>query len=151
MTSFILGMWDTRAGGRGSPRGDTSTTGSPVDIRRRLPLHGAGQARHVVLDEEGIHDGDGDGAQQGPGHELAPEVDVTADQLRDHTDRHRFLLGRGEKDERVDELVPGQGEREDAGRQDAGYGDGEDDPEHRPEARGSVDPRALLELLRNGL
>src|SRR6266508_77392 len=69
----------------------------------RLPLDGAGQARHVVLDEEGIHDGDGNGAQQRPGHQLAPEVDVTADQLRHHADRHRLLLGRGEEDERVDE------------------------------------------------
>src|SRR3989441_3552503 len=54
-----------------------------------------------------------------------------------------------EEDERVDELVPRQREREDAGGQDTGHGDREDDPEHRAEARRAVDPRALLQLLRN--
>src|SRR6185295_12170159 len=116
-----------------------------------LPLHGAGQAGDVVLDEERIDDRDRDGAEQRPRHELAPEVDVAADQLRDDAHRDRLLLRRGEEHERVDELVPGQGEREDARGQDSGHRDREDDAHHGPEAGGPVDPRALLELLGNGL
>src|SRR5262245_399680 len=116
-----------------------------------LTLHGAGEPRHVVLHEERVNEGHGDRAQESPGHELAPEVDVAADQLRDHPDRHRLFLGRGEEDEGVDELVPGQGEREDARGEDAGDGDRKDDPDHGPETGGSVDARALLEFLGDGL
>src|SRR4030095_9239679 len=39
----------------------------------------------------------------------------------------------------------------DARGEDAGYGDGEDDADHGPEARGPVDARALLQLLGDGL
>src|SRR2546425_929958 len=120
-----------------------------------LPLpsafHGPGQARDVVLHEERVDEGDGDRAEQRARHQLAPEVDVAADELGDDADGHRFLLGRREEDERVDELVPRQREREDASGQDAGHGDREDDPEHRAEARRAVDPRALLQLLRDRL
>src|SRR5919106_5975034 len=110
-------------------------------------LHGAGQPRDVVLDEERIDDRDRDRAEQGAGHQLTPEVDVAAYQLRHHADRHRLLLRRREKDEGVDELVPGQGEREDPGRQDARHRDGEDDADHGAEPAGAVDAGALLELL----
>src|SRR5262249_49756907 len=111
------------------------------------PFHGARQARDVVLDEERIDDRDWDRAEQGAGHQLTPEIDVAADQLGDHPDRNGLLLGRREEDQGVDELVPGQGEREDPGRQDAGNGDREDDPYHRPEPGGPVDAGALLQLL----
>jgi hypothetical protein len=40
----------------------------------------------------------------------------------------------------------GQGEGEDAGRQDAGHRHREDDPHHGAEARRPVDARAFLEL-----
>ncbi len=52
-----------------------------VKTENRLALDGAGEARDVVLNEERIHQGHGDRAQQRPRHELAPEVDVAADQL----------------------------------------------------------------------
>src|ERR1700674_4833482 len=39
-------------------------------------LHGAGEAGHVVFDEEGIYQGHRNRAQQRSGHQLAPEVDV---------------------------------------------------------------------------
>src|SRR5205809_3943669 len=64
-------------------------------------LHGAGQPRDVVFDEERVHQRHRDRAQQGAGHELPPEVDVAADQLGHHADRHRLLLGRGQEHERV--------------------------------------------------
>src|SRR6185436_9058452 len=38
-------------------------------------FHGSRQAGDVVLDEERINQGDGDRAQQRPGHQLAPEED----------------------------------------------------------------------------
>src|SRR5688500_6893646 len=59
----------------------------------RLALDGAGEPGDVVLDEKGVHEGDRDGAEQGAGHELAPEIDVAADHLRHHADRHRLALG----------------------------------------------------------
>src|SRR6266852_2239360 len=114
-------------------------------------LHGAGEAGDVVFDEEGIYQGHGDGAQQGSGHELAPEVDVAADQLRHDAHGDGLALRRGEEDQGVDELVPGQREREDPGREDARHRDRKDDADHGPEARGPVDAGALLQLLGNGL
>src|SRR6266849_3435334 len=90
-------------------------------------LHRPGEAGDVVLDEEGIDEGHRDRPEQGPGHELAPEVDVAADQLRHHADRDGLLLRGGQEHERVDELVPRQREGEDAGGEDAGHGDREDD------------------------
>src|SRR3972149_6636133 len=41
-----------------------------------LTLNGPGEAGDIVLDEERIHEGDGDGSEQCAGHQLAPEVDV---------------------------------------------------------------------------
>src|SRR3972149_11443385 len=38
----------------------------------RLPLHPAGETGHIVLDEERVHERDGDRAEQRPRHELAP-------------------------------------------------------------------------------
>src|SRR5262245_41581336 len=126
---------------------------TPSGSPRRLPLSldRPGEAGHVVLDEERVDQRHRDRAQQRPGHELAPEVDVAADQLGHHADRHRLPLRRGEEDQGVDELVPGQREREDPRGQDARHRDREDDPEHRAEARRAVDARALLQLARDGL
>src|SRR4026208_659294 len=132
-----------------SPSNRFSGVGCPG--RLASPLHGAGEAGDVVLHEERIDDGDRDRAQQRPRHELPPEIDVAADQLRDDPPRNRHLLRRRQEDQRVDELVPRKGEREDAGREDAGHRDREDDANHRPEAGGPVDAGALLELLGNGL
>src|SRR6185503_5313301 len=118
---------------------------------RSSAFHRPGEAGDVVLDEERVDERDRDRAQQRSGHERTPEKDVAPDQLGDDADRHRLLLRGREKDQRVDELVPGQGEGEDARRQDAGRGDREDDLDHGPYPRGPVDPRALLQLLRNRL
>src|SRR4030095_2388682 len=102
--------------------------------RLASPLHGAREAGDVVLHEERIDDRDWDRAQEGSRHELPPEVDVAADQLRDDAHRDRLLLRRRQENQRVDELVPRQGEGEDARRQDARHRDREDDADHRPEA-----------------
>src|SRR5262245_53263348 len=54
------------------------TAGRPVT----LPLDGpGGETGDVVLHEEGVDEGDGDGPQERPGHQLAPVEGVPADQL----------------------------------------------------------------------
>src|SRR5262245_55003102 len=94
-----------------------------LPIRRflPLPLDGTGEARDVILHEEGVYECDRDGAEERARHQLPPEIDVATDQLRDDADRNRLAFRRGQKHERVDEFVPRQGEREDAGREDAGH------------------------------
>src|SRR6185503_147179 len=81
-------------------------------------FYAAGHAGDVILDEEGIDDRHRDRADQRARHQRPPEEHVAADQLRDHADRDGLLLGRREEHQRIDELVPRQGEGEDAGRQD---------------------------------
>src|SRR5665213_220022 len=112
-----------------------------------LSLYRPGDAGDVILDKERIDERDRDRAQQRTGHQLAPEEHVAAHQFRGDPDRHGLLLGRGEEDQRVDELVPRQGEGENPGRQDAWDRHREDDVEHRLPARRAVDPRAFLKLL----
>src|SRR5438874_8994176 len=72
------------------------------------PLDGAGETRHVVLDEERVDERDRDAAQQRARHQLPPEVDVAADHLRDDAHGHGLALGGRQEHERVDELVPRQ-------------------------------------------
>src|SRR5262249_15191634 len=81
--------------------------------RRTALLHRAGgQSGDVVVEEEHVDHDDGDGAQDGAGHQRAPEVDVAADQLADDAHGHRLLVRRRGERERVDELVPGEREGE---------------------------------------
>src|SRR5580692_6626648 len=114
-------------------------------------LHGTGEAGNVILDEERVDHGHWYRAEQRARHQRPPKEHVTADQLRRDADRNGLLLRRGQEHQRVDELVPRQREGEDAGREDARYRDREDDVDHRLPARRAVDPRALLELLGDGL
>src|SRR3954468_4338670 len=116
-----------------------------------IPLDRAGEARDVMFDEEGIDDRHRDRAEQRTRHQWPPEEDVAADQLGGDADRHRLLVGRGQEDEGVDELVPAEREGDDAGAQDARHRHRYDDVDHRLPARGAVDAGALLELLRDRL
>src|SRR2546428_6316938 len=116
-----------------------------------LPLDGAREGRHVVLDEEGVDEGDRDRAQQRARHERAPVEDVAAHALGIDPDRDRLLLGRREEDEGVEELVPGQGEREDPGGEDPGHGERKADAYHSLDAARPVDSGAVLDLPWNGL
>src|SRR5688572_2203923 len=77
-------------------------------------FYGARESGDVVLDEERVDDGDQNGAEERARHELPPEVDISPDQLGDDAHGHRFPLGRGQEDERVDELVPREREGKDA-------------------------------------
>src|SRR5262245_64236926 len=78
-----------------------------------LAFHRAGQAGDIVLDKDRIDEGHRDRAEQPARHQLTPEVDVAPDQLGHDADRDGLALGRRQEDQRVDELVPRQGERED--------------------------------------
>jgi hypothetical protein len=75
-------------------------------------------------------------------------VDIALDELGDDADRHRLYFRRGNEGERIDELVPGQGEGEDAGRDEARYRQRQDDLGQDLPAVGAVDQGALLELER---
>src|ERR1041384_4521310 len=61
-----------------------------------LAFHRPGHAGDVILDEERVDERDRHRAEQRARHELAPEEDVAADQLRDHADRNGLLLDRGQ-------------------------------------------------------
>src|SRR6185312_4987926 len=130
----------------------TRTTLSRYELRLRpLTLDGAGrESGHVVLDEEGVDDGNRDRAEQGRRHQLAPVEDVAAHQLGDRPDRHGANLGLGEEDQRVQELVLRQGEGEDAGRDEARPAQGQDDLDQRLQPARAVDSRRILELARHG-
>src|ERR1700730_13034874 len=83
----------------------TLAMASPFDV--------AGETGNVILDEERVDNRHRNRAQQRACHELPPEKYVPADQLGGDADRHRLLSRRREKHQRVDELVPRQGERKD--------------------------------------
>src|SRR5881628_3287593 len=119
--------------------GEGATTETYAVVRRReerpsqrrrwaffsglLAFDGAGEAGHVVLDEERVYERNRHGPEERPRHELTPEIDIAADQLGHHAHGNGLSLRRGDEDQRIDELVPGEGEGEDAGGQDARHGD----------------------------
>src|SRR5207302_10597778 len=89
---------------------------------RRSALDGAGgETRDVVFHEERIDEGDGNRAQQRPGHQLAPVEGVPPDQLAHDSYRHGSHARTAEKEQRVEELVLRQREGEDAGGNEAGH------------------------------
>lgn len=49
-----------------------------------------GETGDVVVDQEGVCDGDWDGPEKPRGHQRAPEVQVRPNQIADYADRHRF-------------------------------------------------------------
>src|SRR5438552_3710103 len=97
----------------------------PVDVGHltlaRSLLDGPRHARHVVLDEERIDERHRQRAEQRAGHQRAPVVHVAFDQLGDDAHRNRLDLRRRHERQRIDELVPRQREREDAGRDQPWY------------------------------
>src|SRR5689334_13802575 len=130
----------------------TTCTSSNFLFRRRIKtcaiastFDGAGDPGDVMLDEEGVDERHRDRPQERPCHQRSPEEDVAADQLGSDAHRHGLLLGRGEEDQRVDELVPRQCEGEDPRGEDARNRDREDDVNHRLPARRAIDARAFLE------
>src|SRR5712692_1539519 len=79
---------------------------SLMAVDTSLALDGAGrETGDVVLHEERIDEGDGNGAQQRPGHQLAPVEGIATDQLAHDADRHGAHARFAEKEEGVEELV----------------------------------------------
>src|SRR5690606_18124433 len=117
----------------------------------RLSLDRACEAGNVMFDEERVGDRHWDRAEQRARHQRSPEEDIATYEFGNDADGHRLLLGAREEHERVDELVPREREGEDAGRENARNGDGDDDVEHGLPSRGAVYSGAFLELLRHGL
>jgi hypothetical protein len=62
-----------------------------------------------------------------------------------------FCCGEDREDERIEELVPGEGEGEDARGEDPGDGEREGDADHGLNPARAVDPRAVFDLSGNGL
>src|SRR5438132_1582714 len=97
---------------------------------------------------EEVEDRDGDRGEDGSGHELTPDVLIAHHHHRElDRNRHRGLVG-GE-DQRQEELVPGQGEREDGGRDDARRRQRKEDPEQRPDLGAAVHHPLVLRIRRN--
>src|SRR5262245_64600672 len=98
---------------------------------RALPLHGPrGEPGDVVLHEEGVDHRHGHRTQQRAGHELAPIEGVASDQLAHHADRHGAHARLLEEEQGVEELILREREGEDAGGEEAGEAEGQDDPRH---------------------
>src|SRR5205809_8037365 len=83
-----------------------------------------------------------------PIYQLAPEEDVAEHQVV-QADGDRLELGVVKEDEGIEELVPGEREREERRRQDAGRREREDHAPERAEARRTVHHRRLLQVARN--
>src|SRR6266849_2131715 len=107
-----------------------------------LALDGAGgETGDVVLHEERVDEGDGNGAQQGPRHQLAPVEGVPADQLAHDAYRHGAHARFAEEEQRVEKLVLRQRKGEDPGGNEAGHAEGKNHPGHGAKAAGAVDQR----------
>src|SRR5262249_16718376 len=106
--------------------------------------------RDVVLDEKGIEDDERKRAYERTCHQRAPAVDVAVDELVDDGNRHGLVRRRGDKGQRIDELVPAQREAEDKSRDQPRHGERQNDLGQDLPAAGAVDQGALLKLERYG-
>src|SRR5262249_21067685 len=110
------------------PEGPTSTTNSLSAMSRSMPrtagvfskalttwrsatsamllsLGGAGgEAGDVVVHEEGVDEKRRRRAEQRPGHDLAPVVDIALHQRGDDAGREHQLVGRGGERQRIEEV-----------------------------------------------
>src|SRR5437870_11132665 len=127
----------------GPPR---SLMGGELLPRATLARDGArGEAFDHIALEVGVEGYHGQRRQDGRSHQLAPQEDVAEHQVV-QADGDRLELGVVHEDERVEELVPGEREREERGRQDAGRREREDHARERTEPRRAVHHRRLFEV-----
>jgi len=77
---------------RSTPQSSTDIDANSPASECRLAFYGAGHAGNVVFDEEGVDDGDGDGAQEGASHEGPPEEDVAFDEFGGNADGDGFIF-----------------------------------------------------------
>src|SRR5436305_14304034 len=117
--------------------GESHMTGSAETSASALDGAG-GEAGDVVLHEERVDEGDGNGTQERPGHQLAPVKGVPADQLAHDSYRHGSHARTAEEEQRVEELVLRERERKDAGGNEARHAEGKNHPGHRAPSAGAV-------------
>src|ERR1700737_261440 len=110
-----------------------------------------GHSGDEVVYEERIEHGDWHRAKQRGGHQLAPEEFVAPDQALRDADRDRLGPRAVHEDERVEVLVPGEGEGEHARRQDARQCERNDDPDHGLQPSRPVHESRLFQLARDAL
>src|SRR5919199_3454698 len=84
------------------------------------------------------------------GHHLAPVEDVLAKHLR-QADGDRARGERVGDDQRVQELVPGLGEREQTHDHESRRGQGQDDAQQHAQSVAAIDERGFLQLERDAL
>src|SRR5450755_3018875 len=112
------------------PSGLSRTTARAVGIACSALDRAGGQSGSVLFDKERVDQRDRHRTEQGPRHQWAPEIEVGAGELGEHTYGDRTRTAGGDECQGVDELVPAQREREDTGGQDARGGQRERDPTH---------------------
>src|SRR5580693_4635961 len=135
--------------------GDTNLLGrSPGNLSRLGRTDGTGSSLHRAGGQAGDHELAEDEHQDADrehrhhaGGEDGPERDLRRGAERRDTDRDG--LERDVEGERHQELGPGRGEGEDAGREHPRQGHRQDDRPHRAYRPGAVDPAGLLHLLRD--
>src|SRR5215831_57335 len=108
-----------------------------------------GESVNEMIEAERVDDSDRDGADEGARHEGAPVEHVTADEITGDAVGDGLVGGGGDEGQRVDVLLVGQGEGEDARGDDAGHDDGQDDHPEGLEPAAPVDLGALLDLARD--
>src|SRR5947209_8626954 len=108
-------------------------------------------ARDELVEEQVVDDGHRHADQQRARHQRAPEIDVAANQLGGHAQRHRLLLGDGHEGQRVEEVLHGQREREDDRGDDAGPAHRQHHPHQGAELAAAVYHGGFLDLERHRL
>src|SRR5690606_7804839 len=112
----------------------------------QLPFDGAGDeaADNIALEEQGKEQGRQRG-EHTAGHHRRNVYSITAGELG-NGDGNRLGLNRAGEDEGKKELVPGQEEGKDGGRDEAGGGDGQNDPEEGAQPGRAVDGGRIFQL-----
>src|SRR6266850_6703313 len=108
-------------------------------------------ARDELVEEQVVDDGHRHADQQRAGHQRAPEIDVTADQLGGHAERDGLLVGDRHEGQRVEEVLHRQREGEDDGGDDAGPAHRQHHAQQRAELAAAVHHGRLLDLERHRL
>src|SRR3954467_15026849 len=98
-----------------------------------------GDAFDEIVEEDVEQYRDGQAGDERPGHQLAPVVDVAAYEVRDHAEGDRLDARTGREDQRVEERLEGDREREHPRRPESGLADRQHDPHDRLESTTAVD------------
>src|SRR5438105_14579095 len=103
-------------------------------------------ARDELVEEQVVDDGHRHADQQRAGHQRAPEMVVTADQLGGQAEGDGLLVADRHESQRVEEVLHRQREGEDDGGDDAGPAHRQHHAEQRAELAAAVHHGRLLDL-----